>query len=277
MALAPDTNIKPPVPQQAWHSILDFVVTDADGYDPNTLGGQPSDRWQGGFGVLDEPCTQPGYFRPCSTGDDRKKVVEPEDRDYGNRYDPFIAYVPYSCTAAGFDRDGYEDRVLTLLQTGFAKAIEAEFWDELNSSPTTSVNGVLTGSPAPLSPMLALASLSQGLADCANGALGVLHVPAGIGQLWVQGGMVEEDAEGRLRTVGRGDYVIIGSGYDIESPIVAYATGLIEVRMGKPFVTPDTFSEAFDRATNTVTVYGETVAAVSQTGCCILSVDIDPS
>lgn len=277
MALAPDVNVKPPVQEVPKHSILDYVVTDQDGFDPNTEDGVAGDRWQGGFAVLPEPCTQPGFFEPCSTGDDREKDLTVEERDYDQRYDPFVAYVPYECTAAGFDREDYGDKILDLLDAGFAKAVERAFWADLEAADDESVNDVLTGSNADLSPRLALASLSQGLADCANGTLGAIHAPAGIVQLWIEGGALWEDENGRLRTVGRGDYVIAGAGYEVETPVKAYATGLIEVRLGVPFLTPDNFSEAFDRGINKVVAMAERVAAVTHSGCCLMSVTIDPS
>lgn len=276
MAIAPDVNIKPPAPQRPRHSILDFVVTDEEGLDPNVEDGAGGERWQGGFALLEEPCTVPGYFDPCSTGIDRVKDLTVEDRDLDNRYDPFVAYVPYECTAAGFDRENYGDKVLDLLESGFAKAVESAFWNELEDASAESVNDIFGGGD-PVSPRLALASLTQGLADCANGSLGTIHAPAGIVQLWIEGGALYEDEDGRLRTVARGDYVIAGSGYAVESPVVAYATGLVEVRLGKPMLIPDSFSEAFDRATNKVVALGERVAAVTYSGCCVLSVEIDPT
>jgi hypothetical protein len=90
-----------------------------------------------------------------------------------------------------------------------------------------------------------------------------------------------------LRTRSREDIVIVGAGYPGTGPfgqpapsgteLWAFATGMVDVRLGDPMIYPQTFSEALDRHTNTVVFRGEQTAAVVHDGCCSFAVLIDYS
>lgn len=270
MAIAPAANVVVAPPEPPRHTLLESV--------PHVE--EDTDRWEAGFNFWREACVEPGAWAPCVQGSGRQK-----DLSGGTPkevwYDPFVAYVPFTCTAAGFPREDFQGRLKEMAEAGWTKAIEREFWSGtlIDTNPhILSGDGTPDGpdylSAAPVGAEAALVLLTQGLADCGSGSLGVLHAPPAVVELWMKGGLIHEDENGVLRTGARGDIVVAGSGYSHENGYAAYATGLIEVRLGSPTYVPDTFAEAFDRATNTVTYLLERTAAVTHTGCCVLGVKI---
>jgi hypothetical protein len=81
--------------------------------------------------------------------------------------------------------------------------------------------------------------------------------------------------------------VVVGAGYPGTGPFGqpdpgpdeawAFATGMVDIRLGDPMIYPEEFWQALDRATNTVTFRGEQFAAVTHDGCCSFAVLIDLS
>jgi len=211
-------------------------------------------------------------------------------------YCPPQHVLPYQCSSYGFPAADYEGRARRQIEVAKIKSIEAEFWTgskvphnpSLRRSTPNDDGHILNpggaAAPTAVSPSIALMLLSQALANCATGGLGTIHATPATVERWVSTLNTKSD-DGRLSTLGRGDIVVSGSGYPGTGPlgqpppgpneVWAYATGLVNIREGDTEVFPDTFAEAMDRATNTVTYYGEVTAAVTWDLCCTFAVLID--
>ena len=226
-------------------------------------------------------------------------------------YEPYQVEVPYECSTFGWLATEYERRALEQLELGKSKAIENEFWTGsknpanpslVRSTPNTDDSVLNPGgaaAPIPVSPGLALALFAQALSNCANGTRGMIHATPSLAERWlnltalvsvpVSGelGDIAEFISGErvLITPGRGDIVVSGCGYPGTGPlgqpppsdnqVWAFATGMVDVRVGPVELVPDKFSEAVDRATNTVTFRGECTAAATDDLCCRFAVLVD--
>lgn len=157
-----------------------------------------------------------------------------------------------------------------LAQEHNADAAEGDVWPNrwLASPDTVDLGGG--------DPVEALACLERSLAGCACGVRGMIHATADTVTWW--------DHFGLLRTEGavlltRNDTVVVpGAGYDGTSPdgetpetgAWAYATGMVDIRMGA--VQEPT--ESFDRAVNSLVYRALRRAAVTWDGCCAFGVHV---
>lgn len=211
-------------------------------------------------------------------------------------YAPFIIEVPYTCSSFGFQAADYEAKALRQIDAAKGKALEYEFWtgqkdpNNLNlvhGTPNDDDHVLNPGgaaAPVAVSPGLALVLLSQALANCGTGARGMIHATAGLVERWCQLSMHDMDVDGHLVTC-RCDLIVNGAGYPGTGPFGqpppgpneawAYATGMVAVRLGATMLIPETFAEAFDRRTNTVTYRGEVTASAAHDGCCSFAVLVD--
>lgn len=215
-------------------------------------------------------------------------------------YHPFVVEVPYTCSTWGFKENDYEGRAHRQLHAGLTKALEREFWTgEKNPSninltywtPNDDVHVLNPGgaaAPTPVTPVVALTLLEAALAGCATGSQGMLHVTQRVADLWATLYFIDDDGPDRiLRTRSREDVVVVGAGYPGTGPFGqpdpdpgtqwAFATGMVDIRLGEPMIYPDEFWQALDRSTNTVTFRGEQTAAVVHDGCCSFAVLVDVS
>jgi len=211
-------------------------------------------------------------------------------------YAPFIIEVPYECSSFGFQAADYESRALRQIDAAKGKALEFEFWtgqkdpDNLNlvyGTPNDDDHVLNPGgaaAPIAVSPGLALVLLAQALSNCATGSRGMIHATTGLAERWGQLGQIHPDGN-LLVTKARCDVVVSGAGYPGTGPIGqpppgpnevwAYATGMVAVRLGEVMLIPESFEEAFDRRTNTVTYRGEVTASAVYDGCCSFAVLVD--
>jgi hypothetical protein len=211
-------------------------------------------------------------------------------------YQPFIIEVPYTCSSFGFQAADYEKRAMRQLEATKHKALEHEFWTGtrtpenpslVNSTPNDDDHVLNPGgaaAPVAVTPGVALMVLSQALANCGSGGRGMIHATPGLVERWVNLTGVQCDAD-LIWTCARGDIIVDGSGYPGTGPegqpapgpnqVWAYATGMVNIRMGEPEVFPKEFSEALDRRTNTVTYRGEVVASAVHDLCCTFAVLVD--
>lgn len=249
----------------------------------------------------------PQYWSEADNGEPPSFYGVETKKDYdGNQtnvsYYPYIVEVPYTCSTWGFQENDYEGRALRQLEAGLSKAIEREFWTgEKNPAnmnltfwtPNDDAHVVNPGgaaSPSPVSPDTALVLLEAALASCYGGTAGMLHAPTAVAERWASLYFVDADEEFEdrmLRTRSREDIVVVGAGYPGTGPfgqpdpapgtMWAFATGMVDVRLGEPMIYPETMAEALDRATNTVTFRGERVAAANWDGCCSFAVLVDLS
>lgn len=212
---------------------------------------------------------------------------------------PWQHYTSYRCT---FGRTQQErvDKVRRMLDAGLSKAVERELW---TGATRTAANGgdpvqalayqgdladaaadlgvTIVRNPgytvgdavstvAPVSLEVGIGLLSQALADYGPGTLGMIHMTALAGDLATRSGQVVEDGRGgasTLRTKGRGDLVVVGSGYPgtgpggdepDDFPVVqwVHASKIVQVRRGLPD-RDETLAESLNRATNRWTVRTE--------------------
>lgn len=211
-------------------------------------------------------------------------------------YEPFIIEVPYTCSSFGFQAAEYEKRALRQLMATMHKALENEFWTGsinpsnpslVGSTPNDDAHILNPGgaaAPVAVSPGVALMLLSQALANCGSGGRGMIHATPALVERWVNLPAVQCNDK-LITTRARGDIIVNGSGYPGTGPegqptpgpneVWAYATGMVNLRLGDPEVYPKEFSEAFDRGTNTVTYRGEIVASAVHDLCCSFAMLVD--
>jgi len=211
-------------------------------------------------------------------------------------YEPFIIEVPYTCSTFGFQAADYEKRARRQLMATMHKALENEFWTGsinptnlslVGSTPNDDAHILNPGgaaAPVAVSPGVALMLLSQALANCGSGGRGMIHATPATVERWINLTNVRCDDK-LIQTCSRGDIIVNGSGYPGTGPegqpapgpneVWAYATGMVNIRLGDPEVYPKEFAEAIDRKTNTVTYRGEIVASAVHDLCCSFAVLID--
>lgn len=236
------------------------------------------------FGVLQEP----GPYKK------QKKFYDGNQEEV--TYEPFIIEVPYTCSSFGFQAADYEKRARRQLMATMHKALENEFWTGsinpnnlslVGSTPNDDAHVLNPGgaaAPVAVSPGVALMLLSQALANCGSGGRGMIHATPALAERWVNLTAVQCNDK-LITTCARGDIIVNGSGYPGTGPegqpapgpneVWAYATGMVNLRLGDPEVYPKEFSEAFDRGTNTVTYRGEIVASAVHDLCCSFAVLVD--
>lgn len=267
-----------PLPRKApGHSLLDAAVDLT-----------PADRhWEGGITWDPEDgCATIQYWDPtCGVVQDDKEAVVDLDPGLGV-FTPFVIYTTVECQVTPKNYPMLVDQVRNRLEAGTPKALEYEFWSgsmdlgnfslagstpNADGTEADACGGILNqtyATPVAVNPEVALLQLGQALANCGTGARGVLHAPAYLAETWALRRYVVEDENGVLRTRGRGDVVVVGSGYPGTGPngngsatptsgtSWAYATGPIGVLLGEIFF-PSAEPEVVNRATNVVRVTAE--------------------
>jgi hypothetical protein len=194
----------------------------------------------------------------------------------------------------GMEAWKYQERAKFALEQNQSKWIERQLWeDELGlGGPALATSGaVVVNTAGAVDPSAGLRLLEEAAGDCSVGGEVMIH-----GRAYAIGGMAEKgmvrmatendavyeagrpkmvDYMGSLVVPGRG---YTGSGPNGEQPGATewlYATGIVTVRLGEVFYTPDTLAQATDRSTNTVTYYAERAAAVAfDPDCCVLAVEV---
>lgn len=231
------------------------------------------DRWQSGYTWFQEGCVQALSFRQVC---DQETDMSETPVNAGNASsDPMTYYLPFECVATGPLQDSQRSAVERRLAVAGIKAFEAEFWAGLvadtpntTGSSSTGTSGILNPSPTtdpePVSPEVALLSLTQALANCGAGAIGMIHAVPYLVETWTARNYLSEDSQGRLRTRARGDIVVSGSGYTGDGPdgnplaeptsgtVWAYATPIVGYRRSEIRMATTDASEIVDRTTNIV-------------------------
>lgn len=218
---------------------------------------------------------------------------------------PVVLLIGTECSTIGLGVDE-DDRVYTrtLLEVGTTKGAEAALWGAAtpgamqlhqnqslvytftstgNAAP--SGDRILTDGGDPLPRKTALALLGGALASCGGGSRGVIHAPATLGELWAQELLTEDGP--RLRTKGRGDWVVVGSGYPGTGPVGhaaatppagstwAFASGPVRLFLGPVTdVAPDVAS-AMSRDTNDIAWFAERTLTWQMDVCCVFAALVD--
>ncbi len=198
----------------------------------------------------------------------------------------FSVQVIDTCSTFGYEaRDG-EKRALDFLDAVTQKAVENELWTgAVAVAATHTTNDYLASTAATdLTPAgsgvklrQAVALLEKAIGDMGAGGRGIIHMPRNVASAATLR-HVDDHLETNL-----GNYVVAGSGYTGSSPagVAAtptatwvYATGLVRVILGRPFVLGD-LSDRTDRSINTITTYAERAAWATFDGCAHFAVKVD--
>jgi len=248
---------------------------------------ETGNRWQAGLEFRPGICGRGGSWIPCET--------DPEERTATRGGAP-VTYRPVglmaddACSAVAIDFAETRQRAEDTLTVWTSAQLEAELWTGAIGDAAGFTNQRLASddaeevSTAPMGYVDALACLEAALADCNGGGVGMIHAPRSVTTHWKAEGLL--DAQGDLRLTTHGNIVVPGAGYDgsrdAETPatdgsVWAYATGLVDVRLGEIQVLPETLQQAVSGVTrdNTVEVFAQRVAAAVFDPCCLLAVEVD--
>jgi len=230
----------------------------------------PNNRWQLGYSY--RPEMPAPFIRTRST------VTQTLGTNLGNgvppaqiRTIPVMLDVQDSVSTFDFAVEDYEKRAIRLIEAYTSQLLEYELWtgklaqaDNLPNrrfqSPDT-INVTPTTFPSPQ----AAVALLMGKLSQANMGDGMIHASADVGIRLPDGWRNEA-------TLAEFGFVVVsGSGYPGTGPDGTgtswmYATDLVNVRLGEPECIPGKFSEAVDRASNTLTLYGQRVGAADFAG-----------
>lgn len=253
------------------------------------------DRWEGGISFQPEGCVEASAWDPCSVDIDRVKAGYSGNQVQVD-FNPYVLIVAYTCSTFGFQAADYEGRVMRSLDRSFHKALEREFWlgekvatnqalVRITNDDDHILNPGGANAPTAVTPAEALVLLTAGLANCNSGSVGMIHASPRLAEIWFQQTLIHRNDDGSLVTGVRGDIIVSGAGYTGDAPEDqdasagyiewAYATGLVDVKLGDPIMTPSNIAEAMDRSINEVTFFGERTAAAYHDGCCHLAVKVD--
>ena len=206
----------------------------------------------------------------------------------GERSDRYNTYIPFFIETedyrSAFDVVGEDrfKRVKKQLEAATQKALEVELWDgkaalgdgnaNLFLSKTSAATVAETGAfPA----SIALAYLEQAISDSPTGEGGVIHMTRDVATILGSRILHKEESEGGPHLITRlGTPVVIGSGYSGNGPIGnanaaasatnkwMYATGQVEVHLGKIEVVNDDLAQGVDATVNDMRIKAYRPAAV---------------
>lgn len=211
-------------------------------------------------------------------------------------YWPFGVIAGYECPTIGVPPEKRRSNAIKQTELGTQKAVERELWAgqiaqaagrlEVPFLNNSDISTELIHSPQ--KPVVAIAYLEQGLADCGLGVNGVIHLTRQAAVIAAAAGALKLDEQGVLTTI-LGTPVAAGTGYDpsitphspVEedvpdsgpvaihaSPHWAFATGPVFVHLGPV----EYINEHLDIPNNMLTTLAGRPAAVYWDGCCVVAV-----
>lgn len=259
----PPVRIDGPLPQKRSYRLLDVA----------TLIPTVDDHWANGAMVFPYPDDAGHVFDPCSSGSSRQK--NPGTLPDSPHFGAFTGYLPVTCHAVsvGADAEWFRARALaalaavesTIAERVFAKG---EGMDALQPH-LTDANLVKLNGGAATKVTEALGLLEKAIA--ATGRAGVIHASAATIIAWDAGGALQPPKNGQLVTAN-GTQIVSGAGYEGAHPDGsgapsatsewAFATGPVQYRQTEPFIIPDNYAQAFDRASNEYAAFAERIFLV---------------
>jgi hypothetical protein len=248
-------------------------------------------RWTTGLSWMPEACGIGGTHWICPPAGGSAaaaKTVDPALVLGASTYKPVTIWTGDSCSPVGKGAEEIRARAERQLAACESKYIERELWlgtaaiarNEPNAY--LAMNGTVDVVGQNMGIVLALAELEQALTECSCGGVGMIHAQARTVTHWVREQLVHR--EGNTFVTELGTIVVVGSGYNGQSPTGtaatetkswAYATGMVTVLRGETKVIPSNVSEALDRSTNTITYRAEREVAAVFDPCCHLGVSVD--
>lgn len=264
--------------------------------------GRRAPRWSGPSGFTWDPvscvATDPLPI-VCPEG-----AEKPDGEDFLAEPRTVVAVALFGvdrCTVMGRPEEGRVPRARQALLDTQSHQLEREFWDGVASRAATPdlPNAYLASSAAggatilsddPVPYANALAELEQELAECLHGQQGMIHAMPYTVSMWMEAGLVRVEGQ-RLLTI-MDTIVVTGSGYSGSAPgedpgdppvppadytaaAMAYASGLVYVRLGDIERVGDSAVQEIVRDTNDWVTRVERPAAAMWSGCCLLGIEVD--
>lgn len=243
-------------------------------------------RWQAGLEFRRGICGAGGSWVPCADPMDR----EPPEPTGIETYRPVGLWAADRCSAISADLEESRRRARDTLDIWTSAQLEAELWGGAIGDGGGFTNQRLASpdavevSAAPLGYADALGCLEHALGGCNGGGLGMIHATRSVVTHWVSENLAR--SEGPLLLTAMGTIVVPGAGYDgsgpggipaVDGSVWAYATGIVDVRLGGIDVLPETLQQAATAVMrdNTIEVYAQRVAAAVFDPCCLLAVEVD--
>lgn len=248
-----------PLPVERVHTLLTV---------PGVVVGR-EDHWESGITYVAYPEETPIAWEDSLAGTFREKEEGGPMRTA--EFDPFVIYLPVSCTAYGQSISQFEDKSSRVLRVTQAFAVEQALAGGIAGLANPYLADANMATPAgatAVSARVGVSWLEQALA--ATGRGGIIHVtPAVLDAL--QPIRVTDDATLPLYT-GAGTPIAVGAGYSGITPAGEeapgatedwiFVSGPVEVRLDDVADLPE-IADALDRQFNDVTYRAEKVAVVS--------------
>lgn len=252
--------------------------------DPNAATDQ---RWVEGFSFLPAGCgTGQIVSAQCPDSPETKRA---DDLPGIITYVPFGIVASARCSTMGgpLSMDYLQARAAQVLDSVTDFQMEGEFWtgtyaqanglpnDYLaNASTLTDLSSGSTVFPG----RTALGALQDYLAGCSGGGRGMIHATRSTVTMWFGEANNGLRREGNLILDGYDNLIVAGVGYDGSSPdgdidatgetAWAYATSMVEVKIGAVDPITTSVAQAINRATNDATFRAEKPVAAFWDGCC---------
>jgi hypothetical protein len=204
--------------------------------------------------------------------------------------DPIFAEVWVDCSSlAQQDRDDAGRNAIDLLNVAQHRIVGNEFWTGAAGTAANMPNLSLAvdaddiASGVPVAAIDALAALEEALAGnsddaCGGGVRSMIHANPNTVTVWNYLGLLRN--EGGLLLTALDTVVVTGPGYDGSDPdgdidedgstAWAYGTGMVDVRLGKPYRL-----RYIDRSVNTIEVHAFRPFSVVFDGCCHLGINVN--
>lgn len=227
------------------------------------------ERWIRGFSYIYDT---EGTLRLLTTNDDAVsggELFDSEGLERYQDYEPFFIEVEdFSSTFGllGVDRIA---KIKKQLEAGTQKAVERELWDGLTATAASNSNTFLASADAEVvhtgahDAYLALYHLEQAISDSPLGEQGVIHMTRDVASILGSRITFGKGEDGKFFTQTRlGTPVVIGSGYSGNGPAGdenaeasisnkwMYATGPIDVHLGKIEVVNENLGQGVDASIN---------------------------
>jgi hypothetical protein len=227
------------------------------------------ERWIRGFSYIYDT---EGTLRLLTTNDELVtdgELFDSEGLERYKDYEPFFIEVEdFSSTFGllGVDRIA---KIKKQLAAGTQKAVEKELWDGVTATAASNTNIFLASGDAEVvhtgahDSYIALYYLEQAIADSPLGEQGVIHMTRDVASVLGSRITFGKGEDGKFFTQTRlGTPVIIGSGYSGNGPVGdenaeasisnkwMYATGPIEVHLGKIEVVNENLGQGVDASIN---------------------------
>lgn len=239
------------------------------------------DRWINGWTCLPEGCGAGGVIATCP---DPGTTMNFTTIDAFPLLKPYYVYSADKCSAAGsWSSRDFAARATRKLLACESKLIEGELWTgAVAGNPAIASSAATSVTTSAVSPVVALMSLEEALADCSCGSVNMIHMrPYELGFL-VENNILRR--EGNTWMTPMDNIVVPGRGYTGSSPTGApasptsawmYATGMVTIMHSPVRVIPDGMHEALNRSLNDITFFAERAAlAFWDSTCCHLAAQV---